>query len=315
MKLSELVKLHKANNAAGLSVNSTLTPGQAIALVSAMVSINQFMQEITTHKAKKLKTPMPVLTITSRNLTRVAEGTDANGTTPVTGQSSNVGKMLDLSNVDMFYDLLFSVIDDNGENPDFVKTIEKNISDALGNDLLDLATNGTADTYVKDYNASTNPVPMYTLCKGWITLAKASSNVNKVNSHSDSDLMVTMKKMVSALPSKWKNPAKVKFIMSPADKETYLSLIGGKDSTAAILQDGQTRGYLGYAITVNPYLPTGTILLTDPQNLVMAINIADIQKDIEKRPRKKAYEYTYTAPVDFEICIDEALVIGYDQGA
>jgi hypothetical protein len=314
MDLRELVSLIKANNAATLSVNTTLLPAQALKLINLIVSQSAFLQKVSRVDCYKLKTPMPIMNLSGRNLTRVAEGTAPTTSTATYAQSANEGKILDLLNVDLFYDLLYSVIINNQDEKTLVSMIEAQIAETFANDLLDLATNGTADTYVHAYHVSTNPVPMYTLAKGWIKLLQDSSRSNKVNRNADSDLLVSLKKCISAMPNAYKTP-NCKLIMSPANFETYQVLMGAKDSSAGIYLQGNAKSYLGYGIEVNPYMPDGVLVFSDLKDLVFAPSVVDVQKAMENKPRTKCVEYTYTLPVDFEIARDRAMVIAWDQGA
>jgi len=314
MQLLELIRLIKANNAAGLSINNTLLPAQAEALIDLVVAQSEFLQSVWTIKSKKLKTPVPVMNLSERNLTRVPEGTKASDSNAVFAQSSNEGKELNLTNVDLFYDLLYSVITNNQDDKTLVSMIELQIATMFANDLLDLATNGTSDTYNKVYHATTNPIPMYTLAKGWVTLLKESSLSNKVNTASDADLLVSLKKAIQTMPNAYKNK-QCKLIISPAQAETFNVLMGAKDSSAGIYLAGNAKTYLGYELKENPFLPDDIIIFANPQDLIWGVSIQDVQKAMENQVRSKCIEYTYTLPTDFEIARDRAMVIAYPFSA
>jgi hypothetical protein len=310
MTLQEVIKLIKSNNATALSVNQTLHPDVALKLIDLVVEQSDFLKKIRLEKCRKLKTPLPIINMSGKSLTRVAEGTEATEDNATFAKSSNEGKTLDLANVDLFYDLLFSVIDNNHDEKTLIPMIEKQIAKVFANDLLDLGTNGVSDTYNRTYNATTNPVPMYTLAKGWSKLLKESTRTNKVNSTGDANLLVTMEKTLNAHPNDYKTP-QCKYIMSPSNLEKYNVLMGANDSSAGIYLQGNAKTYLGYGIEVNPYMTDDELWFGDPEDLVMAIGTDDTQKSMESKPRKKCIEYTYTLPVDYAIARDRALTIAH----
>lgn len=314
MRLRELVALHKANNAQTLSVNQTLHPGAATKLVDDVVALNDFLKKITIIKSATITHPCPVLTMSSQNLTHLVEGGSGVDENTKKAQSSNIGKDMTLRDVDLIYDLLYSAID-NDETGEIELTVPNQIANIFQNDLLDLGVNGLTDTRNLVYNETTNPVPMYTLHKGWVAIAKASSLAHKVNSHSDTDILVTMDKMIKNMPAKYRNKALVEFILSSNDYQDYVKLMAPKDASGSIAQTGKVLGFGGYLVNECPYLADGVRLLTNPKNLIMDFHIKGVKKSITNKPENKCYRYIYTLPCDYEISVDPAFVIAYDQGA
>jgi hypothetical protein len=311
MDLREVIKLIKANNAANLSINTTLLPAQALKLLDLVVAQSEFLQKVTRVNCKKLKTPVPIMNMSQRNLTRVAEGTDASPSNAVFAESSNEGKFLELDNIDMFYDLLYSVVTNNEDDKSLITMIESQIAKTFANDLLDLATNGTADTYDRVYHETTNKVPMYTLAKGWIQLMKESTRTKKEGFDGE-DILGTLEAVIAKMDNMYKTP-ECKLIISPSNLEKFNILMAEKDYSASIYLKGNVHTYLGYEMVVNPYMPNDVVLFTALSDLVFGVSTHDVQKAMEDKPRKKCIEYTYTVPADFQIARDRAMVIAYAQ--
>lgn len=302
MNAKELLQIIKAGNVpADFSIGGTLTPDQARAFFDLVIEQNDFLKVVTPIYGKKLTIPINAYTLGTRNLVRVAEGTEP--TADQKAASSNAGKNMTLLPVQLFYDLPFQTIEDNQDNPKFENIIAAQIAKSFANDLLDLGTNGTADTGAEFLALNT----------GWIALAKASATTNKVNTNTDTDIAASFKKMLAAMPNQYKTP-NCRFIIGPADRETFAALMGGKDSTASLLLTGKGLSYLGYGIEVNPYQVVGTYLFCDPKDLVKGLNL-DVKKYRELHGRKRCIEYTYDLAVDFEIARDAAVVVAWDQGA
>ncbi len=313
MKLSELVKLHKANNAQTLSVNQTLHPGAAAKLINDIKDQSEFLKKITVLQSSTITHACPVLTMSSRNLTYLAEGGSGVDENTKKAESSNIGKDLTLRDVDLVYDLLYSALD-NDETGEIEKTVPEQISATFSNDLHDLGMNGLTDTRNLVYNETTNPEPMFTLHKGWAVIAKTSTNTNKVNTHGDTDILASMDKMIKAMPARYRNKAIVEFILSSNDYEDFVKLMAPKDASGSIAQTGKVLGHRGYNVTENPYLADGVHFLTNPKNLILDMSVKGIKKSITNKPENKCYRYIYTLPCDYEISVDPAFVVAWDQG-
>jgi len=313
--LQQIIEIMKGNDATTLSVGGVLQPGQAQMLMSLVVDQSKFMQRVTVLRSNKLSFPVPIFNLGSRKLVRITEGTEASAS----NDSTNVGKLLTLKAVDLLYDLYYSFILNNLDNPNVEKLVTSDIAVQLANDILDLATNGTSETYSPSF---------VTLNKGWMKTLKDSADANKVDlvSSGGSNNYDSMQDLFSALlramPDKYKTP-QCAFAVSPTRFEDYCREIGNKPGMGQILLNGDVATYLGYSVVPNPFIPvdatadnicgTNEYLFGDLKRLLVAYSTVDVQRSVVDKPRKKSFEYTYSVPVDFEIAGDEAMVIAYNS--
>ncbi len=301
---AQLIEVVKSGNIpTDFAIGGTLAPDEARAFYSLVIDQSEFLKKISTLYGKKLTIPIKVTSLGSRVMVRVAEGSEP--TSGQKAQSSQEGKNMLLLPMQIFYDLPFQAIEDNMDDPQFESKIANELAILFGNELLDLGTNGTDDDYTDSAWVELN--------KGWVHLAKNASNSAKVNTNGDTDLLVSLKKLVAAMPNKFKGP-QAEVILSPADVETYLHLIGAKTGGVQYLISGAVDTYLGKKISVNPFLTAGTYLYGNPKDLVMGLNLG-IKKYRNVNTRKRCIEYTYDISADFELARDRAITIAWDQGA
>lgn len=301
MNAKELLTIIKSGNVpADFSIGGTLTPDQARAFFDLVVDQSAFMKNITTITGKKLTIPINAYNLGSQVLVRVAEGSEP--TADQKAQSSNEGKNMQLLPVQLFYDLPFQTIEDNQDNPKFESIITGQIAKVFANDLLNLATNGTGD----------DGTTFATLNTGWIKLAQDSSTATKVNTNAVTTITGRLKAMLTAARDEYKTP-NCKFIMSPADKETFIDEIAANNSLAGVQLTGKVSSYYGYEILVDPYMPDGVYLFCDTKDLVQGLNLG-VKRYREIDGRKRCVEYTYDMSVDFALARDKAVTVAWDQG-
>lgn len=303
LTIKQLANLLKAGNVpADFSIGGTLTPDQIRAFYSLMIDQSEFLKGITTVYGKKLTIPISVRNMGNRVLVRVAEGSEP--TSDQKAEHSQLGKNLLCRPVQLFYTLPFQTIEDNADDPEFENRIAGDIAIQFSNDIADLGVNGVADG---DAGAT-----FLNLCKGWITLAKASSYTSKINTNGDIDLSVSFGKILAGYPAKFKNP-NCRFFVSPNDKEAYQKTLGGKDSTANLLMTGNGVKYLGYDIQAVPYMPDGTHFFCDQKEFILGL-VLGIKKYREVKGTKRCVDYTYDFSLDYDFGREHAVAIGYDQG-
>lgn len=281
-----------------VSVGGALRPEAANLFIDLVMDQTPFLQRIYIHRMNKLTSDLNALTITPRALVRLAEGTAASSFTSPT----NKGKTLLALSMQFFAQVTFSAISDNQGNPDFENQLAGMFAKAVGNDLLDLGFNGTDD----DYTGSA----FLELNKGWVHLAKNNTDCVKYDVNTlSSDYIGNLKAVVQAQDALYK--ATSAFILNPADYEGLVEDLGSEPGGVAYIVSGSLPTFMGHEIIQVPYMPSGQVLFTPPQNIVMGIN-RDIQRYREIETSKRAIEYTFDMATDFAFLNDAAVVIGYN---
>lgn len=300
--IDQVAALKKAITTGALvSVGGALKPANALAFINLVVDQSAFLKTIYTKRMAKINADVNALDLADGQLVRVAEGTEPSAFSSPT----NKGKTLYGLPVQLFSSLAFSALEDNQDDPNFQSSFEAMIATQVSNDLQYLGFQGTDDTGVS----------FLTLNKGWITKAEASATTRKVNTHGATAPALThLNNMLAAMTAKYKSPG-CAFIVSPNDYEKYVLLIADESSTTgtALLLSGKVPSYMGYPMVSAAYCPDGHWLFTDPKNLVMGMG-RDVQRFREIKGTKRSIEYTFNLYCDYEILVDEALVIGSDQG-
>lgn len=277
-----------------IAVSGQLRPEQAKRLIS-LVFEDELFKLITTRIMSKLKADVQVFDIPSRQLLRVAEGSE-----PADNQLMNLqeyGCTLDALAVQLFPTITLGFIIDNQDNPNLEKDIETSIVKKFRSELVDLGVNGTADD-----NAS----GFLSLNKGWIKLATDNVNVPKVDIDVPTDgVKATLQAVLNGMDSRFRQGAV--FFMSHANADKYAAEVA--ESYGVPVTDAAARKYLGYMIQPVQTWPDTHIMLTQPSNLVVGI-AQDVTREREYHSRKRAVEWTFNAYVDYEIAAKQAVVLG-----
>jgi len=290
-----------------LTISGVLEPEASREFMSLVIDQAGYLSKCYRKPTRKLKSPWDVISLGNRKLIRSTEGERPEES--VYNKHSNVGKYFENLKAELFYKLLQSTIEDNQDNPGFDQQLAKDIAVAFGNDLLDLAINGTSE----DQETTSTFLEVN---KGWIQKAKDSSSTNKVDMTSDEDIIASMDKALAAVDSKYKIKGISGFLMSTADVEKYEKLVEGKDTNAKVVIDGVPRySYLGYPIEPCNYMPDSTILFVGKLyngDLGMSYTITNIQKTIINDREANCIRYIYRIYCDFQIGRDPAISIGYE---
>lgn len=167
----ELVRLAKGLIDAGdLNPGGAMRPEAAERLISMVFSYGT-LRNFTTRRMRRMTADIAVMSLSSRSLVRVAEGSD-----PSDGQrlgASQYGCTLTALPVQLFPQITLSWIRDNADNPNLVTEVETQFATLIEAELEDLAFNGTDD----DYSGSA----WLELNEGWIQIATDDGNCPKVN--------------------------------------------------------------------------------------------------------------------------------------
>lgn len=285
-------------SATDVSVGGVLRPEAANKFIDLVIEQSNFLKMITVERTRKIKKDINVLDIANRVLVRVPEGSE-----PTDAQKAgiiNKGKTLSCLPVQLFETVLFSTIDDNQDNPNFEDGLVSMFAKKFANELEDLAFNGIGEDGSNFLN----------LNKGFVALAKEYTNTKKVDVGTlSSGYVNALKAVLDAQENKFY--AKSVLIMSEKDHRGLVLELGNKPSGVGYLVQGGIPSFLGKPIITNPYMPDNHVLFAPLDVFVFGI-VRDIERYREVRGTKRCIDYTYNINCDYELAIDESVVIGYD---
>ncbi|SIS76573.1 phage major capsid protein [Insolitispirillum peregrinum] len=285
-----------------LTVSGTLTPEVANAWIDLVVE-HDFLKLVTVHRMARLKSEVPVLDMGRRSLRRVPQGSE-----PAADDSADVnqfGCTLEAEDAQLFLDLSRDFLRDNQNNPNLPTLVEGMLSRLYGAELLDLAFNGLGST------APAGPDQKFlSLNKGWLLLLKEAAQAGKAPALATIDPATTgyvkaLETVFTRLPAKYLATAVA--VMSDTDALKYgVQVAGTPNGSYTAVPAG---AFVGKPIVAVPYMPSGSIMVTPLENLVLGIN-QEMERTREYHARKRCLQYTFDGSFDFEIRVKEAAALG-----
>lgn len=184
----------------------------------------------------------------------------------------------------------------------------------LGADMEDLYLNGDEDTPAKTGDADTPDYNFLKINDGWIKQIKKSGHVIDASSGSTMSLDLFYN-AVKALPNKYNN-GKLRWLMSPhRQQEWELYLMNQVIGKGGAVPDSVYQSPAGIPTVSVPSLGDDTIILTDPQNLIVvnSYNII-IRKTTEGKEAVMMDKRFYTIHLDYDPIIEETDATGIITG-
>jgi hypothetical protein len=289
-----------------LSVGGVLEPDVARRFIDLLVDKSAFLKAITVQRTSKTEGYFKLLDIADQVLVRVAEGSD-----PSAGQLAEPTRTdVPYANkyTQLFYQLLFSAIDDNKDNPNFESDLENMFATKFSNELSLLGFVGVDD----DYAASA----FDHLNEGWMAKAEADAPLaQQVNTAGMTTVKEYLDACIAAMPDTYKMAGQTTFIISRSDWETFCDELGAGASSvmAQILLDGKLPQYKGYPLMPVSQQSAGQVIFTNPKNLIMTM-LTEIKRFREVRGTKRCIDYTFDLASDFIVGNPYAVVVAWDQG-
>jgi len=294
--LKKLEAIYKAA-ATDFKLSGVLTDQQTQAWFTRVFELDGFLQLVSHRLRSKLTGNTGFIEGSNTVFTRVAEGNTTPYAAEADVQTTRFSKFL-LQDLDVHAFVGYSVIDDNPEHG-LLEKINQVIDQSIANSLLNLAINGTTDTFVSLF---------LELGLGWIALAKASGTINKVLLVTDDvrleDLDLLVMEMLLELPQQHRMGAAV--IMSDNERLRRINRLvettsGDARSIAIAAMNTETKNTIHGKNILAPYFwPDGFFMLSRPQNLEISIH-REVRRSIKEHERRKGFEYTYLTKADFEL--------------
>jgi len=304
-KLEEIVKAGPIG-LAQIGVGGDIPEADAQKLIDLIVQSSTFMKLVSTAKSKEFIVPFSNLRIDGHVLQNVPEGLNPTETVG----SNNPKSSVEIKLTNAFIDILFSVLF-SAKGKTAQKEIQTQVVKQMSEDITTVGFVGT------EWVERTSDITK--INKGWITLAKESSDTGKVNAnlHKDTDGNIVWENylaaLIATLPGKYKNKQSVKIIMNPADFDKYVHEMSAKNGGISFLIGGDVPSFMGYKIVQEYNMPEGHVLFSNPKNLLFGMN-TNVKNDKTVNSKKRVLELTYTMGNGYGISVDKALVIGWDQG-
>ncbi|MCD6386021.1 hypothetical protein J7M23_09635 [Candidatus Sumerlaeota bacterium] len=213
---------------------------------------------------------------------------------------------LSAEEVAVTYILPYSTIEDNIEEENLNDTLAKVYATMFGNDIEDLALNGTGS----------GENPFLSIAKGWIQILKDEADETHIYDTNGSEdyLGTVFPGMLKLLPSKWRNnPNNLVLLVPWSVYETYQTQVGERNTALGdrAITEGVTLRYSGIEVVPVGLMPDGHIILTRRLNPVVGFK-RRIRIENEKVPRHLEIETTISARVGFQWKVLDQVVLGYN---
>lgn len=179
----------------------------------------------------------------------------------------------------------------------------------LGVDMEDLYLNGDSAT-----ESSAEDYDFLKINDGWIKQIKAGGHVYDASSESGMSLDLFYN-AVAQLPNKYNN-GRLRWLMSPhRSQEWELFLMNQVIGKGGVVPDSVYTSPVGIPVVQCPSLDDGTIILTDPQNLVVVntYNVI-IRKTTEGKEAVMMDKRFYVIHLDYDPIIEETDATGIITG-
>lgn len=184
----------------------------------------------------------------------------------------------------------------------------------LGVDMEDLYLNGDSEIAAKTGESDTPDYDFLKINDGWIKQIKKGGHVIDASSQSGMSLDLFYN-AVKALPNKYNN-GKLRWLMSPHRKQEWdLFLMNQVIGKGGAVPDSVYQNPAGIPSVSVPSLDDGTIILTDPQNLIVvnSYNVI-IRKTTEGKEAVMMDKRFYVIHLDFDPIIEETDATGIITG-
>lgn len=285
-----------------IGINGALPEGPTQKLIEMIVNENPFLKQVNSKTSDEAKIPFNLFDIDSFALQNLPEGVEP---TTRTGVANN-GKFVECKPVNVFIQLYFSLIRSAKGKAAAKEWLEK-VAKKMGENYVQVGFQGTS------FNETSTSVA--SIRKGWIQLLKDSAKTNKVDvgpfmTDGVISWVATLKAVVAAMPDDYKGSS-CKIFMNAADYEAYVIEIADKSGNGHILIDANAKTFLGYTIESRKHLASGTVLFTNPKNLLFGMQ-KKVEKYTEVKGTMRVVDYTYIAVPGWEIGVEAAAVLAYD---
>lgn len=203
---------------------------------------------------------------------------------------------------------------ENIEGQNLENIITNLMTTQLGVDMEDLYLNGDEDTPA---TTGENPTPDYDFLKindGWVKQIKANGHVYDASKDSSMSLD-QFYGLTAQLPNKYNN-GKLRWLMSPHRKQEWeLFLMNQVIGKGGAVPESVYNSPVGIPAVSVPSLDDGTILLTDPKNLVVVntynVKIRKTTEGLNAIMKDMRY---YVIHLDFDPVIEETDATGIITG-
>lgn len=275
-----------------VTLSGNLTPLQARTFIKAIIDRQSILKEVTVDITSKLTKERSTYDIAKGVLSRHVSGTAVPDA--AMKKLGKIGCTLDMSKgVSLNARILDDTLRDNKDNPNFEKEQFDGFAVAFMNDLDYLGIVGSAD------NASAD-APFDELAKGWITVAKESSNT-KIISSSATKVSDRLMHVVKNLHEDIKG-GKASITLSAIDFDAYQLEVAESYPNSGALVNGGIKSFMGYKLNPNENLSSGEFLATIPKNMVFGIS-SQIERKRWYDNETSSLRYKFVVYPDYEFDI------------
>jgi hypothetical protein len=281
-----------------LATGGHLNPEQSDRFIDYVIDVTMlFKSGIRVRRMNRDRADLDKIAIGTRVIRKATEGVAPGTTVGVTTSK----RSLSVVEIILPVDVTFSFFEDNIEQENFEDHLMRMQAITLGNDLEDLAISGD----------ETSGDPFVNINTGWLALLTTANDRIFTAGGSDDFRNIVFKGMLATMPVKFKqNKAALRFFVSVTNEEKYRFQLGQRQTPGGdqILLQGGMVTYDGIGVVGAAYMPDDKHLLSIPDNLVFGIR-RDVNLGIFKNERRRAFEYTWTMRIDYELVETSATVL------
>ncbi len=295
MRLNEILKSGLTPENATLS--GTLTPKQGKIFAKAIVASHALLGKVTVDITGKLTKERSGLDSLKGALTRHKSGTAAPDVN--LKELGKIGCTLDMTKgVELNAKINDDTLEDNQDNSSFEQEQFESFSTIFSNDLLYLGIIGEADS--DEHEAAFKD-----LAKGWFTVAKESTDVNKVTSSNSSKL----ERLVYLVKNANANAIEMSSIlMSRSDYTDYQLEISKEYKDLATLLNADKKTIMEVPIEVSADVKDDEYMLTPLKNMIFGIS-SRVKRNRWFDNEESALKYKFVVYPDYEFDIHKYVTL------
>lgn len=287
----------------GTSIASAgaLTAEVADTFIDNIVALNPTLRTITTRRMMANQAHLDEILVAARSLRTAVEGT-----APTDANAFSFSRRT-LTTIEVIWpeNITLSFLEDNIEKRNAEGTIAAKLATAFGNDLNDLAWNGTSDG-----------TGSFLACgKGFQQILTDDAGEQVYTATNDLTAQAVLQGMHKAMPAKYKGRTDLTFFCSIPFAEHYANEVSVRETAqgdSVLLNGLPALRYFGRPIVSDSHLSSAgasntMAYFTPAPNFVFGIQ-RQMSVDSMWQPRTRVIEYTVTARVDFQIAVMDAVV-------
>ena len=289
-----------------IAASGLLSAEQSTAFLDQVYEATPLSALIRKERRRSKSGTIAKIGIGGRQLRRKTAGVD--DSTLVKPTFSDVAYQTAASRLD--WEVEEEVLEENIEGEGLEEHLVRLMTTVIGIDLEDLHLNADT-TVVVDADHTADDVAFLTQNDGWLRQIATGAIAHRIDGATINAGSISKDHFfaaVQATPSKYLNPAVMKWIANEVVLSRYAEYLSNRGTGAgdAVLASGQVTQIAGFGVVAASKMPNDRILLADPRNLI-AVNTREIRrrKTTEGREAIRQDKRFYAIFLDDDPVIEE----------